>query len=1074
MDKRLFLSIAAICITFLSNAQWTGLHIGNESSVTGNFSVAENQININSSGIDVWNTADDFYFVYQVVCGDFQVTTRMESMENSGTWAKAGLMVRESLAPGSSYGMISTFQPDNNTGTCFQARTAEGANSQTFSCTGINTNTWYRLTREGNMVTSEYATNGSDWTLISSLEMDFPNMIFLGLAATSFDAYETGNVVFSETAVTSNPAKSMVFLEAESVFDECCYTITGDNFTSAGSYLKVNSDVNQPDTPQYGILAYPFVSCDESSQKVWARVRGTDAGEDRLWYRVNNGDWHVFTLTEAPEDWTWTLLSPETFLISSGDNILELAYNTPGFSIDRFLITDDPDFIPAGFGLSEVYGPEIYLSSSGSDSNSGATAGQSWQTLEKLNSIMPGLIPGTTVFFNAGDIFEGEVSVVASGTQDNPVTFTSYGEGEKPVITGAKIVSGWQQHDGHIYSADWIHGDPAQLYVDTIMVHIARYPNFDEGFLFNTSKQSNSNTGLSTGQLDHPKEVIEGSTVRFRSNAWTWEHRTVAEYANEAIVFNNPAQYNIYANNGFYLDGKLTYLDAPKEWVYDAATGKIYLWFPEGKNPDNATVYASVYDTGFDLPGNESSVVIENLHIDKYAVHAINIGGTSSQNITIRDNTITHIYKTAINLRGSNHKILSNKMHDLVNNAIYGHNLDDINVSFNDIRRVGLNFAYGETGQHNTCGIYLLDSRNALVSENRLDSIGYGGILAYCDNSIIEKNVVTYAGLTLNDVGALYCWGHNCKNSTWRDNIGMYTYGNRNGTAGINEDTPSSMGFGLYFDNNSSWLIAENNTIAYNGSGMHANAGSNNIWFIGNTSYKNNANQLLYSNFAWLGDGPITGMKANENVLFASNKHNRVFAMKGTDTYDMGTVETNYYMNPWDHEGLMTSNIPWATWVENMNDSQSRLSFYTLDSNEEDPGELFVNKSGQTVKIELDGQYVDLDNQPAGSFLELQPYSSRVLVRKMDFSYRNITNTDFIPVQDIVVSPNPVNNYLIVKGLENNHHLLQIMNIKGLVLFEFSFYGDEWICDVSSLIPGIYLIKLKNHKQHEMLRFIKM
>lgn len=1073
MTKKLILITAVICIAFCSHAQWTGLHIGSESSVTGSFTESGNQININSSGVDIWNTADDFYFVYQVVCGDFQITTKMESMVNTGVWAKAGLMIRENLTPESAYGMISTFQPENTTGTCFQARTSSGTSSQSLSCASVNTNTWYRLTREGSLITTAYSANGSDWTQITSMEMDFSNMVFIGLAATSFDASTIGNVVFSETTFTSNPTQSMVFWEAEAIFDDCCYSIHEDNFTSAGNYLKVKSDLNQPDTPQNGILSYAFTSCVTSNQKLWARIKGNTDGDNKLWYRLNDGAWQLFTLPSATDSWGWVALSSETFPVSSGENTFEMAYNTPDFSIDRFVITDDLDFIPVGFGLSEVYGPEIYLSNNGSDSNSGSTPDQPWKTLEKLNSIMAGLIPGTTVFFKAGDTFEGEINVVTSGTPSDPVSFTSYGEGEKPVIRGAKTVSGWQQSDGHIYSANWTQGKPAQLYVDDIMVHIARYPNQEEGFLFNTSIQSDSKTGFATGQLDQPQEVIEGSTVRFRSNAWTWEYRTVAEYENQEIVFDSPAQYEIKANFGYYLDGKLAYLDTSNEWVYDAAAGKIYIWFPEGKNPDNTTVYASVYNTGFNLPGNESNIVIENLHIDKHAAHAINIGSNATQNVTVLNNTISHIHKTAISLKGSNLHVASNTMHDLVNNAIYGHNLDDVNISFNDIRRVGLNFAYGQTGQHNTCGIYLLDSRNALISQNRLDSIGYGGILAYCDNSIIENNVVTYTGLTLNDVGALYCWGQNCKNSTWRNNIGMYTYGNRIATDGINENSPSSMGFGLYFDNNSSYLIAENNTIAFNGSGMHANAGSNNHSFTGNISYKNTSNQLLYSNFAYLGDGPIHGMKAEENILFASNIYNRVFSLKGTDTYDMGTVDANYYMNPWDHEGLMTSNIQWSTWVENMNDHNSKLSFYVLDqASDDDPSELLINDTGNTITVELSGSYVDIDNNPVSS-VEIAPFSSKVVIRDSGFTYRTTTDIAVADHPGVSLYPNPVKNYLYLENLPDNVSSIECIDSQGRVLQLTDGENFSGKIDTSGLPNGVFILKIYTPKEIMILKFMK-
>ncbi len=1073
MVQKLILTIAAITVVSFCQAQWTGIHIGDQSTVAGNFSETDNQIEINSSGLDIWNTADDFFFVYQAVCGNFQITTKMESMENSGVWAKAGLMVRESLDPESVYGLIATFQPENNTGTCFQARTAEGTNSQSIGCASVNTNTWYRMTRTGNQITTEYSTNGTEWEQISSIEMDLSNMVLLGLAATSFDTGQTGNVVFSNTQLASSVAESMVFWEAESVHDDCCYAIGNDNYTSGGQFLQVNSNVNQNDTPQQGILSYSFNSCTTSDQKLWARVKGESDKENKFWYRINGEAWELFTLPSTSDGWSWVELSAPTYPVFSGENTLDMAYNTPGFSIDRFVMTDDLDFVPVGFGLSEIYGPEIYLSNDGDDNNQGDTPDQPWKTLDQLNSVMPGLLTGSTVYFRAGDVFEGEIDVTVSGSQNNPITFTSYGEGEKPVITGAKTITNWQQHDGQIYSVNWPHGTPAQLYVDTILVNIARYPDFEEGFLFNTSIQQDLNTGFQTGPLDYPQDVIEGSTVRFRSNAWTWEHRIVEEFADEAIVFNSPAQYEIKPNFGYYLDGKLAYLDAANEWVFDAATNKIYLWFPAGKNPDNATVYASVHNTGFELPANESHIVIENLHIDKHAVHAINIGSNASENITIQNNTISHVYKTAIKLNGSDLNVISNNMYDLVNNGIYGNNLDDINISHNDLNRVGLNFAYGETGQHNTCGIYLLDSRNALIAQNRLDSIGYGGILAYCDNSIIENNVVTYAGLTLNDVGALYCWGHNCKNSTWRNNIGMYTYGNRYGSDGINENTPSGMGFGLYLDNDSNHLIAENNTIAFNGSGMLANAGSNNISFIGNVSYKNNSNQLVYSNFAWLGDGPIHGMHAEENVLFASIVYNRVFSLNGTDVYEMGTVNGNYYMNPWDHEGLMTNNIDWATWIQNMDDYNSKLSFYVLDPEEEDPSELWVNDTSEEVTIELTGDYVDLDNIPVASF-QLAPFSSKVVIRSIDFEPRTTTDITYTELTEINLYPNPASDFLRIDGLDAVDVIsVECIDNQGKVVQTTNEKHFDGSIDLSQLPEGIFILKITTRKGFMTAKFIK-
>jgi hypothetical protein len=48
--------------------------------------------------MDIWDTADSFYFVYtQVAAATGRVTARVVSMENTAPWSKAGVMIRDSL-----------------------------------------------------------------------------------------------------------------------------------------------------------------------------------------------------------------------------------------------------------------------------------------------------------------------------------------------------------------------------------------------------------------------------------------------------------------------------------------------------------------------------------------------------------------------------------------------------------------------------------------------------------------------------------------------------------------------------------------------------------------------------------------------------------------------------------------------------------------------------------------------------------------------------------------------------------------------------------------------------------------
>ncbi len=78
---------------------------------------------------------------------------------------------------------------------------------------------------------------------------------------------------------------------------------------------------------------------------------------------------------------------------------------------------------------------QYYLSSStGNDNNDGSQA-QPWKTLSKISNTSLG--PGDTVYFKKGDTFRGHFVVDGSGTEENLITFTSYGSGNQPIISGS-------------------------------------------------------------------------------------------------------------------------------------------------------------------------------------------------------------------------------------------------------------------------------------------------------------------------------------------------------------------------------------------------------------------------------------------------------------------------------------------------------------------------------------------------------------------------------------------------------------------------------------------------------------
>ena len=85
-----------------------------------------------------------------------------------------------------------------------------------------------------------------------------------------------------------------------------------------------------------------------------------------------------------------------------------------------------------------------YVSTSGNDSNSGASSDAPWQTLEKLSST--NLTPGSNVYLQCGSIFRASLVIANSGTSGAPISYGSYGDctgSNLPRISGADRLTNW-------------------------------------------------------------------------------------------------------------------------------------------------------------------------------------------------------------------------------------------------------------------------------------------------------------------------------------------------------------------------------------------------------------------------------------------------------------------------------------------------------------------------------------------------------------------------------------------------------------------------------------------------------
>ena len=162
-------------------AGWSAQDIGSV-SVAGSTTQDNGTWTVTGSGADIWGSADGCRFASQRVTGDVQVTAQVSGLTNTNEWAKAGVMIRESLTTGSRH--ASTFATATN-GLAYQRRlTTNGASSHTAG-PGSAAPYWVRIARLGNVLISSTSPNGTTWTEIRRETIAMSAAVYVGLAVTS-------------------------------------------------------------------------------------------------------------------------------------------------------------------------------------------------------------------------------------------------------------------------------------------------------------------------------------------------------------------------------------------------------------------------------------------------------------------------------------------------------------------------------------------------------------------------------------------------------------------------------------------------------------------------------------------------------------------------------------------------------------------------------------------------------------------------------------------------------------------------------------------------------------------------
>ncbi len=164
-------------------APWQDQDIGSGGSA-GNASTTDYaaSFSVGGSGVGAVSNADNFNYLYQPLNGDGVIVVHVASQDNTDGSAQAGIMIRETLNPGSKHAAM-LITPSN--GILFERRLTTGGGTSLTVFSGVAAPYWLKLVRTGNTLTG-YRSDGTSWIRVgSAATVTMATSVYVGLAVSS-------------------------------------------------------------------------------------------------------------------------------------------------------------------------------------------------------------------------------------------------------------------------------------------------------------------------------------------------------------------------------------------------------------------------------------------------------------------------------------------------------------------------------------------------------------------------------------------------------------------------------------------------------------------------------------------------------------------------------------------------------------------------------------------------------------------------------------------------------------------------------------------------------------------------
>ena len=664
----------------------------------------------------------------------------------------------------------------------------------------------------------------------------------------------------------------------------------------------------------------------------------------------------------------------------------------------------------------------FYISSSmGNDAYSSSQAqNQStpWRSLSKLNSFFSNLTGGDVVNFKAGDVFYGSIIATQSGSAGNPITLTSYGSGNKPLISGFTTVNNWTYLGNNIYQTT-VSGASNSLNlvsINGVPQRMGRFPNFSttsDPYLYLESSSGTSitdNQGLSTNWT--------GATIVLRQRRWLMNKYKITSQSGGRITYYDPA--NIQNSNGFgyFITNDPRTIDQFGEWYFNTSNKVLQVHFG-GNSPSNYSVKVSTVDNLVDL-SYYKYLTVQNLAFE--GANVIGLDNNYGSDISIKNCDFNQMGKDGITLSGTANTLLDGvNMNAVLNNGInlLNDNTNNTTVRNCNIKNIATLPGMTNNNDGNGIGLSVHVNSGALIEYNNVVNIGYNAIEFQGNNVTIRYNYVDNYCLNKDDGGGIYTYGNGYPyvNRQIYNNIVLNAAGAGYGTSG---KTPEAEG--IYMDRGTEGVNIHDNSIAHMGrTGLLLNS-IQNVQVTNNTVYDGRWS-IEICRFA--GDQTTRNNQITNNIFYPRTADQQTLAYKNfslnvpntisiqQDIAASANLDNNIYgatnATPFSYYYSLYGGGP-LTWPANIS-LNSWKNFSNKDLNSRNPNKIpasindvrFEYNASQSAKtISLDANYIGVDNINYNGSITLQPYTSKILIKNgpsiiTTVPASELTSTAFVP-----------------------------------------------------------------------------